>query len=127
MDSFEQSGCPSHCGDQVRSYAGSDTLVFRVVREPVQVCHGDSHVSAWRLVDWLVPDHVESIVEVLWRKLPFLVRSPLSTIGITLLAELLLLIGFAIDNWFVVADVKYQISSPVWEDWNTRKTQRVRW
>jgi len=82
----------------VCSYAGSDTLVFRGVREPVQVCHGDGHVSAWRLVNWLVPDHIESITEVLWRKLPFLIRSPLSTIGIALLAKLLLLIGFAIDN-----------------------------
>ena len=98
MDSLEQSGCLPHCGDQVRAYAGSDTLVFRGIGEPVQVCHGDSHVSAWRLVDWLVPDHVESIAEVLWPKLPFLVRSLLSTIGIALLAKLLLLVGFAIDN-----------------------------
>jgi len=82
----------------VCSYTGSDTLVFRGIGELVQVCHGDSHVSAWRLVDWLVTDHVESIAEVLWPKLPFLVRSLLSTIGIALLAKLLLLVGFAIDN-----------------------------
>jgi len=127
LDSFEQSGCLPHCGDQVRSYAGSDTLIFWGVGEPVQVRHGDSHVSAWRLIDWLVSDHVESIDEVLWRKLPFLVRSPLSTIGIALLAELLLLVGFAIDNWFVVVDVKDQISPPGWGDWKTRKTRRVWW
>jgi len=126
LDTFEQSGCLPHCGDQVRSFAGSDTLVFWGIGEPVQVCHGDSHVSTWRLVDWLVPDHIESIAEVLWRKLSFLVRSPLTTIGIALLAELLLLIGFAIDNWFV-AYVKDQISSPGWEDWKTRKTRRVWW
>jgi len=98
LDSFEQSGCLPHCGDQVRSYGGSDTLVLWGIGEPVQVCHGNSHVSAWRLVYWLVPDHIESIAEVLWRKLPFLIRSPLSTIGIALLVELLLLVGFAIDN-----------------------------
>jgi hypothetical protein len=51
-----------------------------------------------------------------WRKLPFLIRSPLSTIGVALLTELFLLVGFAIDNWFVVADVEDQISSPGWKD-----------
>jgi len=102
-------GCPSTLG----------------IGEPVQVCHGNRHVSAWRLVDWLIPDHIESIAEVLWRKLPFLVCSSLSRIGVALLAELLLLVGFAIENWFVVADVKDQISSPGWKDWKTRKTRRV--
>jgi len=48
-------------------------------------------------------------------------------IGVALLAELLLFVGFSIDNWFVVADVKDQISSPRWKDWKTRKTRRVWW
>jgi len=112
LDPFEQSGCLSHRSDQMRSYTGSDALVFWGIGESVQVCHGNSHVSAWRLVDWLIPDHVESITEVLWRKLPLLICAPSSTIGVALLAELLLLVGFAIDNRFVVADVKDQISSP---------------
>jgi len=64
----------------------------------------------------LIPDHVESITEVVWCKLSFLIRSPLSAVGISLLAELFLLVGFAIDNWFVVADIKDQISSPGWKD-----------
>jgi len=51
-----------------------------------------------------------------WCELPLLIRSPLSVIGIALLAELSLLVGFAIDNWFVVADVEDQISSPGWKD-----------
>jgi len=61
----------------------------------------------------------------LWRKLSFLVCSPLSTIGVALLVELLLLVGFAVNNWFVVADVKDEISSLGWKDWKTRKTRRV--
>jgi hypothetical protein len=47
-----------------------------------------------------------------WRKLSFLIRATPSTIGVALFAELLLLVGFAIDNRFVVADVKGHISSP---------------
>jgi len=109
------------------SYAGSDALALWGIRESVQVRHGHSHVSAWRLVDWLIPDHVESITEVVWRKLPFLVRAPPSTIGIALLTELLLLVSFAVDNWFVIADVKNKISSPRWKNWETRKARRVWW
>ena len=127
MDHFEQSGCLSHRGDQMRSYTGSDALVFWCIGESVQVCHGNGHVSAWRLVDWLIPDHVESIAEVVWRKLSFFIRAPPSTIGIALLAELLLLVGFAIDNRFVVANVKDKISPPGWKDWEMRKTRRVWW
>ena len=111
----------------MRSYTGSDALVFWGVRESVQVCHGHGHVSAWRLVDWLIPDQVESITEVVWRKLPFFIHAPPSTIGIALFSELLLLVGFAIDNRFVVGDIKDKISSPGWKDWETRKTRRVWW
>jgi len=99
------------------SYTGSDALALWGVRESVQVCHGDSDVSAWRLVDWLITDHVESITEVVWRKLPFLIRAPPSTIGIALLAELLLLICFA--------DVDDKIASSRWKDGETRKTRRI--
>jgi len=127
LDPFEQSGCLPHHGDQMRSYTGSDALVLWGIGESVQVCHGNSHVSAWRLVDWLIPDHVESIAEVVWRKLSFLIRSPLSAIGVALLAELFLLVGFTIDNWFVIADVEDQISSPGWKDWKMRKTRGIWW
>jgi len=111
----------------MRPYTGPDALALQGVGESVQICHGDSHVRAWRLVDWLIPDHVESITEVVWRKLSFLIRAPPSTIGIALLAELLLLVGFAVDNRFIVADVKDEISSLGWKDWKTRKTWRVWW
>jgi len=127
FDPFEQSGCLSHRGDQMRSYTGSDALVLWGIEESVQVCHGNGHVSTWRLVDWRIPDHVERIAEVVWRKLPFFIRAPPCTIGIALLTELLLLVGFAINNRFVVADVKDKISSPGWKDWKTRKTRSVWW
>jgi len=70
----------------------------------------------------LISDLVESIAEVVWCKLLFLIRSPLSAIGVALLAELSLLVGFAIDDWFVIADVEDQISSSRWKDWKTRET-----
>ena len=116
LDPFEQSSGLPHHGDQMRSYIRLDALVLWSVGESVQVCYGNSHVGAWRLVDLLIPNHVESIAEVVWCELPLLIRSPLSVIGIALLAELSLLVGFAIDNWFVVADVEDQISSPGWKD-----------
>jgi hypothetical protein len=74
----------------------------------------------------LIPDHVESIAEVVWCELPLLIRSPLSAISVALLALLSLLVGFAIDNWLVIADVENQISSPRWKD-ETGKTRGVRW
>jgi len=109
------------------SYTGSDALVLWGIGEPVQICHGNSHIGAWRLVDLLISDHVESIAEVVWCKLSFLIRSPLSAIGVALLAELSLLIGFAIDDWFIVADVEDQISSSRWKDWKMRETRGVWW
>jgi len=75
----------------------------------------------------LIPDHVESIAEVVWCELPFFIHSPLSTIGVALLTELSLLVGFTIDNWFIVVDIEDQISSPGWKDWKTRKTWGVGW
>ena len=106
------------------SYIGSDALVLRSIGESIQVCHGDGHVGAWPLVDLLISDHVESIAEVVWGELPLLICSSLSTIGVALLS---LFIGFAINNWFVIADVKNQISSSRWKDWEARKTRGVRW
>jgi len=107
------------------SYAGSDALALRSIRESIQVCHSNGHVSAWRFVDWLISDHVESIAEVMWCKLPFLIRTPPSTISIALLAELLLLVCFSVNNRLVVADIKDKISSLGWKDWETRNTWRV--
>jgi len=60
-------------------------------------------------------------------KLSFLIRAPPSTIGIALFAELLLLVCFSVDNRFIVADIEDKISSPMWTDWETRKTRRIRW
>jgi len=116
LDPFEQSSSLPHRSDQMCSYIGSDALVFWSIGESVQVCHGDGHVGAWRLVDLLIPDHVESSTEVVWCKLPLLIRSPLSAIGVALFALLSLFVGFAIDNRFVIADVENQISSPRWKD-----------
>jgi len=122
LDPFDQGGCLFHRGDQMCSYTGPDALALWGIRESVQVCHGNSHASAWCLVDWLISDHVKSITEVVWRKLPFRIHTPPSTIGIALLAKLLLLVCFAVDNRFVIADVKDKIASPRWKDWETRKT-----
>jgi len=109
------------------SYIGSDALVLRSIGESIQVCHGDGHVGAWRLIDLLISDHVESIAEVVWGELPLLICSPLSTIGVVLFVLLSLFVGFTIDNWFVIADVEYQISSSRWKDWKAGKTRGVRW
>jgi hypothetical protein len=75
----------------------------------------------------MISDHVESIAEVMWRKLLFLIHAPSSTIGIALFAELLLLVCFSVDNRFIVADIEDEISSPRWKDWEARKTRRIRW
>ena len=105
----------------MRSYIGSDALVLWSIGESIQVCHCNNRVGAWHLVDLLIPNHVESIAEVVWCKLPLLIRSPLSVIGVALLALLSLLVSFAIDNWFVIADVEDQISLSRWKDWKTGK------
>jgi hypothetical protein len=75
----------------------------------------------------LISDHVESVAKVVWGELPLLICSPLSTIGVTLFALLSLFVGFAVDNCFVIADVKNQISSLGWKDWKAEKTRGVRW
>ena len=109
------------------AYAGSDALALGNIRESVQVCHSNSHVSAWRFVDLLISDHVKSVTEVMRRELPFLVRASTSTVGIALFAELLLLICFSIDDRFIVANIEDKISPPRRKDWEARKTQRIRW
>ena len=102
----------SHCGDQVRAYTGSDTLALRSIRESVQVCHSNSHVSTWRFVDSLISDHVESVTEVMQRELPFLIRASPSLIGVALFSELLLLVCLSVDNRFIVADIEDKIFPP---------------
>jgi len=78
-------------------------------------------------VDLLISDHVESVTEVMRRKLPFLVHAPPSAVGVALFAELLLLVCFSLDNRFIVADNEDKISPPRRKDWEARKTRRIRW
>jgi len=75
----------------------------------------------------LISDHVESVTEVMRRKLSFLIRASPSTVSIALFAELLLLVCFSVDDWFVVADIEDKISPPRWKDWEARKARRIRW
>jgi len=35
LDSFEQGGCLSHRGDQMRAYAGPDTMALGSIRESI--------------------------------------------------------------------------------------------
>ena len=116
LDPFEQGGCLSHRGDQVCTYTGSDALALRIIRESVQVCHSNGHVSTRRLVDWLISAHVETITEVVRRKLSFLICAPPSAIGIALFVELLLLVCFSVDNRFIGSDIENKISPPRWKD-----------
>jgi hypothetical protein len=125
LDSLEQSGCLSHCGDQVCSDTGPDSLAFGGVRKPIQIGHGDSHVGAWRFVDRLVPDHVEGIVEVAWRRLLLLVCTPSGALGVTLFTELPLVVCFSVNGWFVGADIEYNIPSPGGEYRESVETRRV--
>jgi len=124
---LEQSSGLSHGRNQMRLYVGSDVLIFGGVGKAIQVCHGDSHVGAWCLVDLLISDHVESIIEIMWGELPFLVCSSLGAVGVALLSLLSLLISFFINNWFIITDVENQVSSLWWKDWEARETRRVRW
>jgi len=75
----------------------------------------------------LVPDHIESVVEVVWRELSFLVCASSGAVGIALLVELPLLVGLSIDDQFIAADIEDEVSSPGWEDRESRETRRVRW
>jgi len=109
------------------AYAGSDTLALGSIRESIEVCHGNSHVGAWRFVDLLIPDHVKSVAEVMRRELSFLICASSSAVGIALFAELPLLVRLSIDDRFVAADVEDEISPPGLEDRKVRETRRVRW
>jgi len=108
----------------MRPNVGSNVLIFGSVEKAIQVCHGDGHVGAWCLVDLLVSDHVETIIEVMWGELSFLVYSSLGTVGVALLSLLSLLVGFSINNWLVITDVEDQISSSRWKD---REAGEPRW
>jgi len=75
----------------------------------------------------LVPDHVESVAEVLRRELSFLVCASPGAVGIALLAELPLLVRLSIDDRFIAADIEDEVSSPGWKDREARETRRIRW
>ena len=78
----------------------------------IEILHGDSYVSAQGLEHRLVSYHVESIIEIVRDQLSLLFFYPsLGTIGVALLALLSLIIGFSIEDWFIVADIDNQISS----------------
>ena len=49
-----------------------------------------------------------------------------ASISVALLTLLPLFIGFSVDDWFVVADVKNQISSSGWKNQKAGKTRGVR-
>jgi len=75
----------------------------------------------------MVSNHIKGVIKVIWDQLALLlVCSSLSPISVALFALLPLLIGFSIDDWFVVADVENQISSSGWKNQKAGKTRRVR-
>jgi len=106
LNPFEQSSGLSHGRDQVRPYVGSDVLIFRSIGKAIQVCHGDGHVGDWCYVDLLISDHVESIIEIMWGELSFLVCSSLGVIGVALLSLLPLFVSFSVNHWFIITDVE---------------------
>ena len=73
----------------------------------------------------LISDHVESITKVVWDELPLLICSSLGVVGVALLVLLSLFIGFAVDNWLVIADIENQVFSSRWEDREAGKTWGV--
>jgi len=75
----------------------------------------------------LIPDHVESVAEVMRQELSFLVRASPSAVGIALFVKLPLLVCLSIDDRFVAADIEDEISPPGREDREARETRRVRW
>ena len=75
----------------------------------------------------LIPDHVKSVGEVMWRELSFLVRASSGAVGIALLAELPLLVCLSINDRLIGADIEDEISSPGWKDREARETRRIRW
>ena len=64
----------------------------------------------------LISDHVESIAKVVWDELQILICSSLGVVGVALFALLSLFVGFAVDNWLIIADVEDQVSTLRWKD-----------
>ena len=96
------------------SYVGPNILVLWCVQEPFEIRHSNSHIDAWGLKHLLVPYYVESIIEIVRDQLLllfFFVCSPLSAIGVALLALLSLINGFPIEYWLIVTNVEDQVSS----------------
>jgi len=77
------------------------------------------------LVDWLIPDHVESVGEVMWRELAFLIRALSGAISVALLAELPLLVCFSVNDRLIGADIENEVSTLI--DREARETRRIRW
>jgi len=75
----------------------------------------------------LIPDHVESVGEVMRRELSLLVRVSSGAFGIALLAELPLLVCLSINDRLIAADIEDEVSSTGWKDWEARETRRIRW
>ena len=75
----------------------------------------------------LIPDHVESVAEVVRRELSFLVCASPGAVGIALLAELPLLVRLSVDDRFITADIEDKVSSLGWKDREVRETRRIRW
>jgi hypothetical protein len=75
----------------------------------------------------LIPDHVKSVGEVMWRELSFLVRASSGAVGVALLAELPLLVCLSMDDRLIAANIEDEVSTPRWKDREARETQRIRW
>jgi len=75
----------------------------------------------------LIPDHVKSVGEVMWRELSFLVCASSGAVGIALLAELPVLVCLSINDQLIGADIEDEISSPGWKYREARETRRIRW
>ena len=74
----------------------------------------------------LIPNHIKGVIKVIWDQLALLlIYSSLSPISVALFALLSLLIGFSIDDWFVIAKVENQISSSGWKNRKAGKTRGV--
>ena len=74
----------------------------------------------------LIPDHVESVGEVMRRELSFLVRASSGAVGVALLAELPLLVRLSLDDRLITANIEDEVSTPRWKDREARETRRVR-
>ena len=109
-------------------YVSPNTLTLRSIWESVKVCHGDDYISAWHLEYLLVPNHVKGVIKVIWDQLPLLlICSSLSTVGVALFALLPLLVGFSVDDWFVVANIEDLVSTSWWKIWKAGETRGVVW